>query len=144
MLGLITAVNSGIDFIIHAGGILSSYLSFSYEKFVLDDEICGMARHLKRGIVVDDSTLAYKIIAQTGPGGSYLMEEHTLKRCRTEFWQPAVSSREGIENWMTAGRPDAAHRARQRWQKLVAEHEDPPLDETTARELQTFVNERLS
>lgn len=144
MLSLITTVNSGIDFIIHAGGILSSYLSFSYEKFVLDDEICGMARHLKRGIVVDDSTLAYKVIAQTGPGGSYLMDEHTLKRCRTEFWQPAVNSRDGIENWMMAGRPDAAHRARQRWQKLVAEHEDPPLDETTARELRTFVNERLS
>ena len=144
MLSLITTVNSGIDLVIHAGGILSSYLSFSYEKFVLDDEMCGMARHLKQGIVIDDNTLAYQVIAQTGPGGSYLMDGHTLKRCRTEFWQPAVNSRDGIENWMMAGRPDAAHRARQRWQKLVAEHEDPPLDETTAHELRSFVNEHLS
>jgi trimethylamine:corrinoid methyltransferase-like protein len=70
------------------------------------------------------------------------MEMHTLGRCRTEFWQPAVSSRDGIESWMAAGRPDATHRARQRWQKLVAEHQDPPLDPTITRQLQALVDEQ--
>jgi len=141
MMSLLTTINSGIDLVIHAGGILSSYLAFSYEKFVIDDEMCGMVRRFKRGITVDDETLAYDVIARVGPGGNYLMEPHTLKRCRTEFYQPVISSREGIESWMNAGRPDAVSRARQRWQKLVAEHEDPVLDETTARQLQAYVDE---
>jgi trimethylamine--corrinoid protein Co-methyltransferase len=139
MLSLVTTVNSGIDLVLHAGGILSSYLAFSYEKFVLDDEMCGMVRRFRRGIAVDPETLAYDVIAEVGPSGNFLMEPHTLKRCRSEFWQPEVCSRQGIEAWMDAGRPDAVARARVRWQKLVAEHQDPPLDETVARQLQAFV-----
>ncbi len=139
MLALLTTVNSGVDFVLHAGGILSSYLAFSYEKFVLDDEMCGMVRHLQRGISVTPETLAYNLIAKVGSDGNYLAEMHTVKRCRTEFWQPDVCDRGGVEAWMSGGRQDAVARARQRWQKLVKEHEDPPLDETTNRQLQAFV-----
>jgi trimethylamine--corrinoid protein Co-methyltransferase len=141
MLSLMTTVNSGIDFVLHAGGILSSYLAFSYEKLVLDDEMCGMVRRFKQGITVTPETLVYDIIAKVGSGGNYLMESHTLKRCRTEFWQPNLSSRMGLEAWMTAGRPGAVDRARERWQKLVGEHEDPAVDGAVARQLKTFMGE---
>ena len=141
MFSLLTTVNSGIDFVLHAAGILSSYLAFSYEKFVLDDEICGMMRCFRRGITVVPETLAYDVIAKVGPGGNFLTEMHTVERCRTEFWQPAVCDRTGLEAWMAGGRQDVVTRARQRWQQLLAEHEDPPLDVTTARQLQVFLEE---
>ncbi len=141
MLGLLAAVNNGIDLVIHAAGILSSYLAFSYEKFVLDDEACGMLRRLRRGIVVTPETLAYDVIAKVGPGGNFLTEPQTLQRCRSEFWMPTLSDRDRLEAWMEAGRQDAAARARQRWQQLLAQHQDPPLDATTARQLQAFVAE---
>jgi trimethylamine--corrinoid protein Co-methyltransferase len=144
MLGLLTTVNSGVDFVLHAAGILSSYLAFSYEKFVLDDEMCGMVRRFRRGIAITPETLAYEVIAKVGPGGNFLMEMHTIKRCRDEFWQPAVCDRGGLEAWMADGRPDAVARARRRWQQLLAEHEDPPLDAMTARQLQAFVEEHSS
>jgi trimethylamine--corrinoid protein Co-methyltransferase len=139
MLSLATTMRSGVDFVLHAGGILSSYLAFSYEKFVMDDEMCGMVRRLHQGIAVEPDTLAYDVIASVGPGGNYLMEMHTVKRCRKEFWQPDLCDRGGLEAWMQAGQPTAVDRARRRWQKLVAEHEDPPLDGTTARQLEAFV-----
>jgi trimethylamine--corrinoid protein Co-methyltransferase len=138
MLSLLTTVGCGVDFVLHAAGILGSYLAFSYEKFVLDDEMCGMVRRFWRGFEVSPETIAYDVIANVGPGGNYLTEMHTLKRCRTEFWQPNVCDRSGLEAWMAAGRPDAVARARQRWQKLVAEHEDPPLDGTVAQQLQKY------
>jgi trimethylamine--corrinoid protein Co-methyltransferase len=141
MLGLLTTVNSGIDLVVHAAGILSSYLAFSYEKSVLDDEMCGMVRRFRRGISVTPETLAYDVIAKVGPGGNFLVESHTIKRCRSEFWMPAVCDRGGLETWMAGGRQDAVARARQRWQQLLAEHQDPPLDATTARQLQAFVEE---
>ena len=142
MLGLLTTVNSGVDFVLHAAGILSSYLAFSYEKFVLDDEMCGMVRHLRRGFAVSPETLAYDVIAGVGPGGNYLMEDHTVERCRTEFWKPGVCDRRGLEAWMAGGRPDAVARARTRWQKLVREHKDPELDPIIARQLRTYLAER--
>jgi trimethylamine--corrinoid protein Co-methyltransferase len=139
MQNLLAAVNSGADFVLHAAGILGSFISFSFEKFVIDDEMCGMVRRYRRGIAVTPETLAYEVIKQVGPGGNFLMEPHTLKRCRTEFWQPTIGDREGIEKWIASGRPDEVDRARRRWQELLAEHEDPPLDGATHRQLQAFV-----
>jgi trimethylamine--corrinoid protein Co-methyltransferase len=141
MLSLVTAVNSGIDFVLHAAGILSSYLAFSCEKLVLDDEMCGLVRRAHQGITVDQDTLAYDVIAKVGPGGNYLVDMHTVDRCRTEFWHPALCDRSGVEVWMQDGRHDAVARARQRWQMLLSRHLDPPLDATTARQLKAYVEE---
>jgi len=144
MQNLLVAVISGVDFVLHAAGILSSFLAFSYEKFVLDDEMCGMVRRFGRGIPVTPETLAYDVIAEVGPGGNYLMESHTLERCRGEFWQPTIGDRVGMEKWIAAGTPNEAIRARTRWQKLLAQHKDPPLDETTRRQLQEFVEDHVA
>ena len=91
-----------------------------------------------------EDTLAYDIIANVGPGGNYLMEKHTVARCRKEFWEPALCDRGGLEAWMQGGQQDAVAHARKRWQKLVAEHEDPALDETIARQLEDFVKEHTA
>lgn len=142
MFGLLTAVNSGVDFVLHSAGVLNSFLAFSYEKFVLDDELCGMVRRYRRGIEVDCDTLAFDVITRVAHGGNFLLQEHTVERCRTEFWQPVVCDRRGWEPWVEAGRPDAVAHARQRWGILLSQHEDPPLDETTKRQLQAYVDER--
>ena len=139
MMSLLTTVNSGVDFVLHAGGILSSYLATSIEKFVMDDEMCGMVRRFQQGIVVTPETLAYDTAAGVGPGGNYLVEMETVKRCRTEFWKPDLCNRSGLEAWSQGGQPDAVDRARKRWQTLVARHVDPPLDGATARQLQEYV-----
>ncbi len=141
MMGMLTAVNSGADFILHAAGILSSYLSFSREKFVIDDEICGRVRRFHQPIVVNDETLAYDSVVNVGPGGHFLMEDQTLERCRTEFWEPEVSDRSPLDEWVAAGRPSTVARATERWQCLVAAHKDPPLDDVTLRQLEAFVEE---
>ncbi len=143
MFSLLTTVNSGIDFVLHAAGILSSYLAFSYEKFVMDDEICGMLRQYLRGIRVDPDTLAYDVIANVGPGGHFLGEDHTLERCRTEFWQPTLFDRNGLEAWWDGDRVDTTTRATSRWQNLLAQHEDPPLDQTIARQLQSYIEKHM-
>ena len=140
---LLTAVNSGVDFMLHSAGILSSYLAFSFEKFVLDDDRCGLVRRYRRGIAVTPDTLAYEVMAKVGPGGHYLMEDHTFERCRTEFWQSAVNGRSDLATWENEGRPDSLTYARQRWQHLLAEHQDPSLDEITTRQLQAYVAEHV-
>ncbi len=142
MFSLLTAANSGADFVLHAAGILSSYLAFSYEKFVIDDEMCGMVRRYNQGLTVNQDSLAYDVIAGVGPGGNFLREEHTVTRCRHAFWQPALCDRDGLEMWLANGQPDLAQRAKQRWQDLLAGHEDPPIDTTTKRQLQAYIADR--
>jgi trimethylamine--corrinoid protein Co-methyltransferase len=139
---LLSAINSGVDFMLHSAGILSSYLAFSFEKFVLDDDRCGLARRYRRGIIVTPDTLAYEVIARVGPGGHFLMEDHTFERCRTEFWQSDVNNRADLATWEQQGCPDSLAQARHRWQQLVAEHQDPPLGEITVRQLRAYVEEQ--
>ena len=101
-------------------------------------------RRYEKGIEVDPDTLAYDVIENVGSEGNYLMEMHTVERCRSEFWTPAVVDRAGLEAWMDTGRLRAVDRAHERWQELVAEHEDPDLDETTIRQLESFVEQHSS
>jgi len=144
MFSLLTTVNSGVDFVLHAAGILGSYLAFSYEKFVLDDEMCGMLRRFRRGIRVSPDELAADVISEVGHDGNFLAEMHTAERCRTAFWEPALCDRRGLEAWMAGGRQDVLARARGRWQALLAAHQDPPLDDVIARQLRAIVDERGS
>ena len=43
-LGLDAALRAGVDSVLHAAGILSSFNSFSLAKFVVDDELLGALR----------------------------------------------------------------------------------------------------
>jgi trimethylamine--corrinoid protein Co-methyltransferase len=144
MFSLLTAVSSGVDFIMHSAGILSSFLAFSFEKFVMDDEMCGMIRHYRKGIGVELDTLAYEVIAKVGPGGNFLTERQTVDRCRTEYWKPNLADRSGLETWLQNGKPDATTKARSRWRKLLAEHTDPPLESIIKRQLDQYISKHLS
>jgi trimethylamine--corrinoid protein Co-methyltransferase len=139
MFGLLTALNCGADYVVHAAGILSSFRSFSYEKFVLDAEMCSMLLRYQQGFEVVPDTLAYDVIAKVGPGGNYLTEIHTVRRCRSEFWKPSVLRRESLETWLAAGQRGAEERAGSRWRDLLAGHQDPPLDKLVVRQLQRFM-----
>jgi trimethylamine--corrinoid protein Co-methyltransferase len=143
MFSLMNTVSSGVDFVLHSAGILSSFLAFSYEKFVIDDEMCGIIRHVQKGFPVNEDTLAYDVIANVGPGGNYLTENHTVERCRSEYWQPDISNRSGLEAWMRSGQPDVMVHARERVQKLLAEHSDPHLDRIIKRQLNNFFDTRV-
>src|SRR5680860_588682 len=77
-MGLATVIYNGVDFILHAGGALSSFAAFSFEKLVADDEFLGMIRRFRGPLPTSEEAAALEVIASVGPGGSYLMEEHTL------------------------------------------------------------------
>ena len=144
MFSLLTSVNSGTDLVLHSAGILSSYMAFSFEKFVIDDEMIGMLRKYLQGILVNPETLGYDVIVNVGHNGHFLGEDHTLERCHSEFWKPDLVDRTDIAGWMSNGRENVSARARQRWGELLAEHQDPPLDDLIARQLRAYVDERTS
>lgn len=144
MMSMLTAINAGVHFVLHAAGILGSYLTFSYEKMVIDDEICGMVRRYKAGFTMTDDDLAYETIAGVGPGGNYLMDEHTLRHFRSAFYRPALCNRDALPAWEEKGRLDMGRRAHMRCKRLLAEHPIPPLDPIIARQLERYMEEHSS
>jgi trimethylamine--corrinoid protein Co-methyltransferase len=143
MQSMLTTVNAGINFVLHAAGILGSFLTFSYEKMMIDHDICGMMRRYQRGIPINADELAYDVIAGVGPGGNFLMEDHTLQHFRKAFYRPALNSRDALPAWEEKGKMDMARRANLRWKRLLAEHVPPALDEITARQLTQYVETHL-
>lgn len=136
---LLTAVNSDLDFIIHSGGILSSYLVFSIEKFVLDDDLCGMALRYRDGIAVDEETLGLESISRVGHQGNYLKDPMTIARCRTEFWNPETFMRDSVQNWIAMGRMDAMTQAKQRAEQLLGSYSMPALDPQIQKRIEAYV-----
>jgi len=139
MMALMTTFDSDISFVLHSAGILASYLAFSYEKFILDEEMISMVRRLKQGFPVDESTLAFEVIQAVGPGGNFLQQSHTLKRCRKEFWKPNLCDRGGVAAWVASGGKTAVDRATARWQSLLESHVDPPMDAGARKALDDYL-----
>ena len=141
-LALSTAVRSGIDFVLHAAGILGSYISMSFEKFILDEEVCGMLRRMITPIEITDDTLDVATIASTGIGGQYLTHPKTFELCRSEFYLTDLMNRQNQAGWLEAGakRIDAA--AAEKVQRRLAAYEKPEIDAAIEEELTAFVCER--
>ncbi len=51
----------------------------------------------------DDSSVALDIMNKVGPGGNFLMEEHTLKNFKDKFWFPRFLDRNMFDMWKSAG-----------------------------------------
>jgi len=93
MSSLLVAM-SGANYIHDIAGLMESDLTVSYEKLVIDNEILGMTQRVLRGIEVDDETLCVERMIEKGPGSDYMMEQHTLRHMRSEFFVPRLANRE--------------------------------------------------
>ena len=93
MLTYYTCRNSKINIILQSAGILESYLSVSFEKLMVDFEIIDMVNRFFKDFAVDEETLPLELIKEVGPGGQFLMEEHTFEFCRLETFHPSISVR---------------------------------------------------
>lgn len=54
---------------------------------IFANEVIGYLETLVKGFPVDQDTLAEDLIDEVGPGGTYLMEEHTMEHLYS-FWTP--------------------------------------------------------
>lgn len=117
------AALSGANFIHDAAGLMEFAMVASYEKYVIDNEVIGMAMRAVRGIEVSTEALAQEVIAAVGSGGNFLAEDHTARHLRGEFYFPTLSDRESREDWMAAGAKTARDRAREKARQILQSHQ---------------------
>jgi trimethylamine---corrinoid protein Co-methyltransferase len=131
---LLPAVLAGVNFIT-CGGTLDGTLLESEAILMIDDELCGAALRLARGIEVDDGTLALDLIKKVGFWGNYLAEDHTVRRFRQEHFIPGLLPREPYDAWEKAGSRSAVDLARDRVREILAQHQPRELDPALEQEL---------
>ena len=142
--GLLMSMFAGANLINHATGWLEGGLVTSFEKTVIDHDLCGKVGRLFDGIDLSENAQAMSAIAATGPGQHFLGSEHTQANFMSALFRPLASDDNAFEHWEAAGSEDAATRANRIWKETLESYEDPGLDPSIDAELQDYIARRKS
>jgi len=141
-MSLWAAVMAHTNLVLHGFGWMEGGLVASFEKFVVDVELCQMMAEFMSPIKIDDAELALDAIREVGPGGHFFGAAHTLERYETAFYSPLVADWRNFESWQEAGSETAHVRANHIYQQALAEYQPPPLDDAMREEIADFVGRR--
>lgn len=125
-----------------AGGTISSNA-----QMVIDNDIIGMVKRVRRGFSVDEDSLAVNVIAHAmDTSHNFLKEPHTRKYLHTgEVWQTQVGAIESTwDTWRAAGSKSIVDRAQVEAQRLLREHQIPPLENSQSNELDKLMKSALT
>jgi trimethylamine--corrinoid protein Co-methyltransferase len=128
---IITVAMARADLIHLAAGMLDSGNSISYEQFVIDNEIIGMARRLIRGMDMSEEALAHEVISKVGPGGNYVVEDHTVEHMMDEFFYPELAIRKNFDIWEEQDKLTMLKKANQRVEIILRNSVDGLMDPDT-------------
>lgn len=134
---LITAVRNGGNFILHSCGMMGGYIGNSLEKWLIDEELCGMVRRMLTPLEISNETIDAGIISRVGAGGTYLMQPETLQLCRTAYFDYALFNKgeQGSSRDIIAAASDALIQRTESYEK-------PDIDPGIEADLQSFVDQR--
>jgi trimethylamine--corrinoid protein Co-methyltransferase len=107
----------------------------SFAQMVCDNEIAASIRRLRNGFAVDEAALAVDVIAKVMRGDrNFLSQPHTRRYLRAgELYFTQLAERAPWETWDREGRKGMVDRAQAEAERILAEHQVPPL--STEQEL---------
>ncbi len=134
-MGATLAALSGINSI-SGPGMLDFESAQSLEKLVLDNEICGMALRLVRGIEPKEDFPAMPIFQELLAEKHLLISKHTRKYLKDEIYFPGrVIDRANRARWKEEGGRSLEVRAHDEILRLLAEYQPTGLPAGTVREI---------
>ena len=142
MMSQLMATLSGVHFVLHSAGILEGYMAASYEKFIIDDEICGMCKRIKRGERADPEKMALDVITQVGPGGEYLTQLHTFENFRKELYTPIMEQKESYTGWKEKGGESIEKTANRKWKEILRAYREPAMPVMVLSELERYIQKK--
>ncbi|RLB28895.1 MAG: trimethylamine methyltransferase [Deltaproteobacteria bacterium] len=128
------ALLAGAD-MLNMGGLLGSLMTFDFAKVVIDNEIALMLKRINRGMEFNEANFALGVIAEIGPGGTYIDNPHTLKHMRTTALLPKVATREIRTTWEDKGRPDVNILAMNEARKILTRDNPAVFSEDVDRKI---------
>ena len=141
-MSLFAAIRCGINFVLHACGILGSFVEMSFEKFLADEEFCGMVKRMHQPVEMSADAIDLPMIKEVGIGGQYLTQPKTFRLCRTEFFVPDLFKRQSYDSWKGSGRKRLDQEATEVLARRLEGYEKPDMDPAIERDLAKFVAKR--
>ncbi|GGN20556.1 trimethylamine methyltransferase family protein [Halarchaeum nitratireducens] len=131
---------AGVDFVLHAAGVLDSYAAVSWEKFVLDCETLRALEWFREGISVPEEGIDVERIASVDPAGHYLGAAGSDDD--TGF-RPRIAERRPHRAWADGTSDSTFERAHEYVEDRLAAYERPPMDDAVERRLRSYVEANL-
>jgi len=117
-------------------GCVDSGLAFSPHSLVYANELASLTRRVRKGVTVDDDSLALDEIKNVEPG-MFIMEEHTALHARQDLWRGKYSMPLGQET--TDRKKDLGERIGDHVKNLLDTHELEHLPESLHKALDSIV-----
>lgn len=140
-LPLFSTSQNGVDLVVHSNGILNSFGSISFEKFMVDLETLSMIKYFLKDLEFTDQTVDIDLFKRVGPGGLFLNNQDTLKKCRTVPWRPKISHRGPLP----AGRglqEQLLRNIREAQENFLNSYKIPELGKDTVKSLDDYLTAR--
>ncbi len=144
MMSMMSAIQCGANYVLHSAGFLDGLLSMSYEKFILDLDICGAMHAYAAGVKIDDDTLGFEALNEGGPSAHVFGAAHTIRHYENAFWDSDLNDDKTWETWHEEGEVDTATRANLKWKEVLNTYEAPAIDQGIDDQLKDFIAKRKS
>jgi len=140
-MGALTAALAGAN-VISGPGMLNFESCQSLEKLVLDNEICGMALRMVRGIEARGDRLGGDLYGNIYDGEHFLTSKETLQWFREELDQAgSVIDRDTYDVWMSQGKKSAWDRACGEVERIMSSYKAEPLPDDSLKALMRIMKD---
>jgi trimethylamine:corrinoid methyltransferase-like protein len=140
-MSALTAALAGAN-AISGAGMLDFESSQSLEKLVLDNEICGMALRLVKGIEARGDRLGGDLYGDIYDGTHFLTSKETLRWFREEMYQAgSVIDRDTYGVWTSHGKKSAWDRGCEEVERITSSHKVEPLPDDSLKALMRIMKD---
>ena len=124
-MSLMTSLDVGSDFIFHSFGEMDGLNVFSFEKYVLDEQLMEARKAAEAIDIFSAEDMSLESMEEEGPGGNYLLEEETMEMYREEIYYPELYNVENYDEWQRNGKITVEEKAAERVKKRLEEYQAP-------------------
>jgi len=123
-------------------GIMDSFNTLGYEKFILDEDTYKIAGRFLRSVEFNEETMLMDKMKNTEHSGNYI--SRTTKTYKKDFVFPEFANRKAYPNWEKEDDSiSIRERATQAWKKRLEEYVQPELDKGQLKMIEDLLPSEL-
>ena len=138
---MMASLMSTTSFYLHSCGVMNSFNTLSYEKYLLDEQNIEMLLKIVNGMEVHVGEEELDNISEVGPGGEYIGAFHTMDYMYDELYTARLLSKQSYVGWEKDGRKTATDLASESIEQRLEAYEMPQMDAGQEAVLREYIGD---